>query len=57
MSVHSQNKTLVAYFSWSGNIKIVAEYIRQATGADIIRIEPVKKYKTVSHYGHGFILA
>lgn len=44
MNAQVQKKSLVAYYSWSGNTKVVAEYIQAATNADIFRIEPVKKY-------------
>lgn len=37
-------KILVAYFSHSGNTKVIAEYIKNATGADIFEIQPVKDY-------------
>ncbi len=37
-------KILVAYFSWSGNTKSIAEKIHAKTGGDIFRIEPVTPY-------------
>ena len=37
-------KVLVAYFSWSGNTKSVAEKIHSQVGGDIFRIEPVTPY-------------
>ena len=37
-------KTLVVYFSRSGNTQAVAEHIRAFTGADVFRVEPVKPY-------------
>lgn len=37
-------KILVAYFSWSGNTKSVAEKIHSKVGGDIFRIEPVTPY-------------
>lgn len=37
-------KTLVVYFSRSGNTQAVAEHIRALTGADVFRVEPVKSY-------------
>lgn len=37
-------KMLVAYFSHSGNTKVVALKIQKATGADIFEIKPVKDY-------------
>lgn len=38
-------KTLIVYYSYShGNTKKIAEALAKATGADIERIETVKKY-------------
>ena len=38
-------KILIVYYSYShGNTKKIAEALRKATGADIERIETVKKY-------------
>lgn len=37
-------KVLVAYYSWSGNTKAVAEQIQRETGADIFVIQPAKEY-------------
>jgi len=37
-------KILVAYFSHSGNTRVIAEQIRNAAGADIFEIQPVKDY-------------
>lgn len=37
-------KTLVAYFSATGNTHAVAQRIAELTGADIYRIEPVRQY-------------
>lgn len=39
-------KVLIAYFSWSGNTKGVAEEIQKQTGADIFEISPVKPYSS-----------
>lgn len=39
-----QSKTLIAYFSATGNTHAVAQRIAELTGADIYRIEPVRKY-------------
>jgi hypothetical protein len=39
-----QTKTIVAYFSATGNTHTVAQRIAELTGADIYRIEPVRKY-------------
>lgn len=35
---------LVAYFSWSGNTRVVAEQIRELTGGDLFEIKTVKEY-------------
>ena len=40
----TDKKILVAYFSWSGNTKAIAEKIHAQTGGDIFRIEPVTPY-------------
>ncbi len=37
-------KVLVAYFSWGGNTKFIAEKIHSQVGGDIFRIEPVTPY-------------
>ncbi len=37
-------KVLIAYYSWSGNTKTVAEAIRKQTGGDIFEIRTVQKY-------------
>ena len=39
-----KTKNLVAYFSWGGTTKKVAEEIAALTGADIFRVEPQKAY-------------
>ena len=39
-------KILVAYYSWSGNTKKVAEQIHQEVGGDIFEIKTVKQYPT-----------
>jgi len=39
-------KTLVAYFSWSGNTKYAAQYIAQKLGADEFEIIREKPYPT-----------
>lgn len=38
------NKILIVYFSHSGNTKVAAEYIREATGGDLFEIKPVNDY-------------
>ena len=39
-------KILVAYFSWSGNTKVMAEYIAEKTNADLFVIEREQPYPT-----------
>lgn len=39
-------KTLVVYYSASGNTEKVANYIKDALGADIFEIEPAQEYTT-----------
>lgn len=43
---HENSKILVAYFSWSGNSKNVAQMIAQKTGADLFEIELVNPYSS-----------
>jgi flavodoxin len=40
----ASNKILVAYFSHSGNTRVIAQQIREATGGYIFEIQPVKDY-------------
>ena len=40
----SDGNVLVAYFSWSGNTKEMAEYIVEQTGGDVLEIEPLNPY-------------
>lgn len=44
MNNFAQNKTLVVYYSHSGNTKQVAEMIAAQTNAGIFRLEPVNAY-------------
>lgn len=37
-------KSLIVYFSWSGNCQKIAERIQRATGADVFRIEAANPY-------------
>lgn len=37
-------KILIAYYSWSGNTKTVAELIAKQTGGDVFEIRTVQKY-------------
>lgn len=39
-------KVLIAYFSWSGNTKQIAEQIKKVTGGDLFEIEAVKPYSS-----------
>ncbi|MDR0982472.1 MAG: flavodoxin [Culturomica sp.] len=39
-------KVLVAYYSWSGNTRVLAQEIQKQTGADIFEIVPAKAYST-----------
>jgi flavodoxin len=39
-------KILVAYFSWSGNTREIAQQIHQRTGGDIFEIIPEQPYST-----------
>ena len=41
---YAQTRSLVVYFSHSGNTKSVAEQIKSFTGADILEIVPEKAY-------------
>lgn len=45
-SVGGESKTLVAYFSWSGNDRQMARWIADETGADLFRIVPKESYGT-----------
>ncbi|MCR0410323.1 hypothetical protein MKD14_15595 [[Clostridium] innocuum] len=40
----SDGNVLVAYFSWSGNTKEMAEYIAEQTNGDVLEIEPLNPY-------------
>ncbi len=40
----SGGNVLIAYFSWSGNTRGIAEEIQRQTGADIFEITPVEPY-------------
>lgn len=41
-----QSKSLVVYFSWSGNTRNVAESVQQQTGSDIFELVPKMPYST-----------
>lgn len=40
------NKTLIAYFSWSGNSEYIANLLKDELKADVFHIETVKKYSS-----------
>ena len=40
----SSGKTLVVYYSATGNTEAVANYIAEATGGDLFELEPVEPY-------------
>ena len=40
----AQGKTLVAYYSWGGNTKAVAEYIAEKLEADLLELIPEETY-------------
>ena len=43
-SASSEGRTLVVYFSATGNTEAVANYIAQATGGDLFELEPAEPY-------------
>jgi flavodoxin len=42
----NENKTLIAWFSWSGNTEAVVKHMAEKTGADTFRIERTEAYPT-----------
>ena len=42
----TESRSLVVYFSWSGNTRNVAESIQQQTGSDLFEIVPKTPYST-----------
>ena len=46
ISVKAQNKMIIAYFSWGGNTRALANEIQNQTGADIYCIEPAEPYSS-----------
>ncbi|MDR3227295.1 MAG: NAD(P)H-dependent oxidoreductase [Prevotellaceae bacterium] len=49
MNIQAQNKagkgkTLVVYYSWSGNTRTLAQQIHKLVGGDIFEVVPVKAY-------------
>lgn len=45
----NNKKILIAYFSWSGNTKYIAEKIHNTTGGDMFQIETETPYPTDYH--------
>jgi formylglycine-generating enzyme required for sulfatase activity/flavodoxin len=43
-STSKNGKVLIAFYSWGGNTKGIAEEIQRQTGADVFEIEPVSPY-------------
>ncbi|MCI8273920.1 MAG: flavodoxin [Clostridia bacterium] len=43
-NTNTSKKTLVIYYSRSGNTKQIADYISEKTGGDVVRIETVRTY-------------
>lgn len=41
---HADGKTLIVYFSWSGNTEEMASYIQEQTNGDLLEIEPLNPY-------------
>ena len=41
-----KNDILIAYYSWSGNTRKIAELIKRETGGTLFEIEPVQPYTT-----------
>ena len=46
--MNNGKKILVAYFSWSGNTKAVAEEIHKQVGGDIAEIVPATPYSAIT---------
>lgn len=42
----TDKKMLVVYYSWSGNTRTIAQYIQEATGADIFEVELTDPFST-----------
>lgn len=42
--VAAKHKILIAYYSWSGNTRFMAQQIQQLTGGDLFEIVPVTAY-------------
>lgn len=46
LQTQSGNKILIAFFSWSGNTRRIAQEIQHQTGADIIEVAPITPYSS-----------
>ena len=44
--VSGESNVLVAYFSWSGNLQQMANWVAEETGGEIFRIVPAESYGT-----------
>ena len=44
MCIRDRGKTLVVYYSATGNTEEVANYIANATGGDLFELEPAEPY-------------
>lgn len=48
-TAQSNHKVLIAYYSWSGNTKKVAQEIQEKTGGDLFEIHTMHSYPTDYH--------
>lgn len=46
LAAPANNRTLVAYFTWSGNTARMAEHLRAQTGGDLLELTPAEPYPT-----------
>ena len=46
LQAQSGNRILIAFFSWSGNTRRIAQEIQRQTGADIMEIAPIHPYSS-----------
>ena len=46
LQAQTGDRILIAFFSWSGNTRRIAQEIQHQTGADIIEIAPIKPYSS-----------
>lgn len=42
-------KSMIIYFTWSGNSEVIAKKIQDKTGGDILKLEPVNPYPNDYH--------